>query len=92
MWVTLWLKENFITCLWWEPISVIKEDLDKLLDAIVNICILSLQTGVFPQKLMIAVIVAMFKSGDSQILENYRPISILVALSKISEKMWFKKE
>ena len=41
---------------------------------------------------MIAVVVAMFKSGDSQILENYRPISILVALSKISEKMWFIKE
>ena len=45
-------------------ISVIKDNLDSLLDAIVYICNLSLQTGVFPQKLMIAV---------SQILENYRP-------------------
>ena len=67
-------------------ISVIKDNLDSLLDAIVYICNLSLQTGVFPQKLMIAVVVVIFKSGDFQILENYRPISILVALSKILEK------
>ena len=69
------------------PISVIKDNLDSLLDAIAYICNLSLQTGVFPQKLMIAVVVAIFKSGDSQMLENYRPISILVALSKILEKI-----
>ena len=54
------------------PIIVIKDILDSLLGAINYICNLSLQTGVFPQKLMIAVVVAIFKSGDSQILENYR--------------------
>ena len=58
-------------------ISVIKDNLDSLLDAIVFICNLSLQTGVFPPKLVIAVVVAIFMSGDYQILENYRPISIL---------------
>ena len=37
---------------------------------------------------MIAVVVvAIFKSGDSQIFENYRPISSLVAVSKILEKI-----
>ena len=35
---------------------------------------------------MIAVVAAIFNSGDSQILENYILISILVALSKILEK------
>ena len=40
------------------------------------------------KKQMIAVVVvANFKSGDSQIFENYRPISSLVALSKILEKI-----
>ena len=68
------------------PIGVIKDSLDSLLDAIIYICNLSLETGVFPKKLMIAVVVAIFKSGDSQILESYRPISFLVALSKILEK------
>ena len=30
---------------------------------------------------MVAVVVGIFKSGDSKKVENYRPISILVALS-----------
>ena len=43
--------------------------------------------GVFPDQLKIAKIVPVFKAGNKKILNNYRPISILPAFSKILEKL-----
>ena len=47
----------------------------------------SLLTGIFPDQLKNAKIVPVFKKGDSMLLENYRPISVLPSLSKIFEKV-----
>ena len=46
----------------------------------------SLQTGQFPNKLKMAKLFPIFKSGNKTDPSNYRPISILPTLSKISEK------
>jgi len=43
-----------------------------------NIC-----DGVFPNNLKIAKVVPIFKSEDSEIPTNYRPISVLTYFSKI---------
>jgi hypothetical protein len=43
--------------------------------------------GVFPENLKIAKIIPVFKSGDTQFVNNYRPISILTIFSKIFEKI-----
>ena len=43
--------------------------------------------GVFPDQMKIAKIVPVFKAGNKKILNNYRPISILPAFSKILEKL-----
>ena len=48
---------------------------------------LSLTTGVFPSRLKTSRIVPIFKTGDSELCDNYRPISLLSSLSKILEKM-----
>jgi len=52
---------------------------------------LSLQTGLFPSDLKAARVTPIFKSGQKDSFDNYRPISILPALSKIFEKCAHKQ-
>ena len=49
----------------------------------------SLSTGIFPDRLKIAKIIPLFKKEDPHQLDNYRPISLLPAFSKIFEKAVF---
>ena len=49
----------------------------------------SLSTGIFPDRLKIAKIIPLFKKEDPHKLDNYRPISLLPAFSKIFEKAVF---
>ena len=48
---------------------------------------LSIQTAKVPNALKIAKIIPVFKSGSQYDINNYRPISILPAISKILEKV-----
>ena len=43
--------------------------------------------GVFPDELKCARVTPLFKSGNRNLMSNYRPISILPTLSKIFEKL-----
>lgn len=54
----------------------------EVLSFIIN---LTLTTGIFPRHLKLAKVTAIFKGGDRNKLSNYRPISVLPTLSKISE-------
>ena len=44
-----------------------------------------LTNGIFPEKLKLAKVIPVFKSGDDQLFSNYRPISLLSSISKIFE-------
>ena len=46
----------------------------------------SLQSGIFPESMKIAEIIPLFKRGPKQLIENYRPISLLITMSKLLEK------
>jgi hypothetical protein len=48
---------------------------------------LSLSEGTVPSQLKIAKVIPVFKSGDCQDLNNYRPISLLPSISKVLEKI-----
>ena len=62
--------------------------LSKPLALIIN---QSLVTGIFPNKLKLAKVQPLFKKGDTTLLDNYRPISILPSLSKVFEKVVYKQ-
>ena len=64
------------------------EPLLPILDYIVNE---SLKLGQFPTIMKLAEVVALFKSGKSEILGNYRPISLLMTISKILEKVVYNR-
>ena len=48
---------------------------------------MSLQKGGFPDEMKIANVILFFKSKDPQMFNNYRPVSVLCALSKVFEKL-----
>ena len=51
----------------------------------------SLTTGIFPERLKIAKVIPIYKKDDVKMIENYRPMSILPAISKILEKTIFNQ-
>ena len=51
----------------------------------------SMEEGTFPNKLKISKIIPIYKSEDKGQLNNYRPISLLPSISKIYEKVVYKR-
>ena len=47
----------------------------------------SLQSGVFPDLMKLAKVIPIFKAGDPMLCDNYRPISLLLVISKVLEKI-----
>ena len=69
------------------PAVVIRSARQVLVPVITHICNVSISSGVFPEAFKKAVIHPVHKAGRKDELNNYRPISILTALSKILERI-----
>ena len=52
---------------------------------------LSFNTGIFPRSLKLARVMPIFKKGDQQDYNNYRPISVLSNISKLIEKLLYNR-
>jgi len=65
---------------------VIKENCRDLLSSITYLVNLSMSTGTFPTLYKEAIIRPIYKGGDEQDINNYRPISLISNVSKIIEK------
>ena len=62
----------------------LKKDIVKPITKLIN---KSFQTGTFPDALKIAKIIPTYKSKERNLINNYRPISVLPALSKIFDRV-----
>ena len=51
----------------------------------------SLITGIYPDKLKTAKVIPLYKKGDKAKCHNYRPISLLCAISKLFEKVVYNE-
>ena len=51
---------------------------------------MALKTNTYPERWKIARVIPIFKKGSSQLLNNYRPISILSNFSKVMEQVLYK--
>lgn len=65
---------------------VVKHAIEYLADILAELINCSMQNGVVPNELKIAKVVPIYKTGDTNIFSNYRPISVLPFFSKLFEK------
>ena len=69
------------------PAKILKENFDIIGPKILIDFNSSIKTGIFPQNQKLADVTPIFKKVDKHLKGNYRPVSILPALSKISERL-----
>ena len=69
------------------PASILKQCIEIYIDPLTYLVNLSISQGNFPDELKIAKVFLIYKSDDKQIIQNYRPISVLPFFSKIVEKL-----
>lgn len=77
-------KAAGVDCL---PPNLLKDCAREIASPISFIINKSLQTSTVPNGWKIAKICPIFKSGNAELVENYRPISVLPVLSKLLENM-----
>lgn len=69
------------------PMSVIKSSMQNIAKPLCFLINKSFVDGIFPSALKIAVLKPLFKKGNKEDFNNYRPISLLTGFSKIFEKI-----
>ena len=75
------------------PTWFMKEYLDCLLPSITNIVNLSMSTGIVPTKMKTALVTPLLKkpSLDKDVMKNFRPVSNLSFISKLTERVVLNK-
>jgi len=73
------------------PTFIVKYCCDILSPVILELFNLSVRVGKFPSVLKVARVVPVFKSGEKNSLNNYRPISNLSDISKVFEKLMYRR-
>ena len=70
---------------------ILKEIKDCISPKLAEIFNLSMLEGVFPEKMKLAEVVPLYKSKEKYLANIYRPISLLITISKLLEKVIYKR-
>ena len=73
------------------PMSIIKRSINSISSPLKQIVNLSIIHGIVPNRMKIARGVPIFKSGDTALFSNYRPISVLPCFSQILEGIIYNR-
>jgi hypothetical protein len=71
--------------------TLLKSCRGYIIPAITHVVNLSIRTGIFPDIFKISIVHPIHKGGARDCVNNYRPISVLPALSKVLEKVMNKR-
>ena len=70
---------------------ILKEIKEEITPILVHIFNESIVKGIFPESMKLAHIVPLYKSKEKYLSENYRPISLLLTVSKLLEKIVYTR-
>ena len=70
---------------------LLKELIDILAPVLMKVFNQSLETGEFPEVMKLAEVVPLFKGKEHYLTNNYRPISLLTTVSKVLEKIVYRR-
>ena len=68
--------------------TIIKTIIDEIVTPFTYICNQSFLSGTFPNKMKLAKVIPLYKTGKQNAFTNYRPVSLLPQFSKILEKLF----
>ena len=72
-------------------VSIVKESIGIISEPLTQIINLPIQSVIVPDRMKIARVIPIFKSGDSSLLTNYRPVSVLPVFSKLLGKVVYNR-
>ena len=72
-------------------VNLLKKIIFHIASPLAHIINLSLSVGMFPKSLKIAKVIPIYKKDDPSQITNYRPISLLPSISKVLEKIVYKR-
>ena len=77
----------------WDLIDckVVKQTYMSFIKPLTHVMNLSLMTGIVPLELKVARVIPIFKSGETNVFTNYRPVSVLPLFSKILERLMYNR-
>ena len=77
----------------WDFLStkIIQSNFEIILEPLTHLLNLSLKNGVFPKELKLAKVIPLHKGNETNLVCNYRPISLLPIFSKIYEKVMYTR-
>ena len=73
------------------PDYVVKRCIQVLKKPLANIYNASLELGIFPDQLKIAMVIPLYKKGNKNYISNYRSIAQLSVFSKLLEKLMYNR-
>ena len=71
--------------------SIIKQCIDIVSTPLAHIINLSISNGIVPDEMKIAHVIPLCKSGDRELIVNYRPVSILPSFSEFFERVIYNR-